>query len=485
MTFRQFAVPLQRMYEEHLQHPIFSIIHGWAVEHSKRCYVVGGYVRDILLQRPSWDIDIVVEGDGIELATFVASQLNEKPKVSVFKTYGTAHFVYDDREWEFVGARSESYAHNSRNPEVKPATIEGDQLRRDFTINAMALSLGSDFGAFLDPFSGVADLKAGIVCTPRDPDITFSDDPLRMMRAVRFASRFGFEIDSKAFDSIKKHTNRISIVAPERISEELNKIMLHQKPSAGFRLLEMCGLLQLVLPELHALKGVESRNGYMHKENFAHTLQVLDNVAAKSDSLWLRWAALLHDIGKAPVKKFDKVRGWTFHGHDAVGARMTKKLFKRLHLPQNEKMDFVAKLVALHLRPISLVEDGVSDSALRRLLFDSGDDLDDLMALAEADITSGNMVKVKQYMKNFANLRTKLAETEDKDRIRNFQPPLSGEEIMAFFGIEPSREVGIIKNSIKDAILDGIIGNNYEDAFAFMLQKGVELGLVPAKEKNK
>ncbi|MPM08218.1 Multifunctional CCA protein [bioreactor metagenome] len=479
LTTAHYYVSLHPMFKEFLLHKVFDIIHRQAVEKSLRCYVVGGYVRDIILERPSWDVDVVVEGDGIELAEFVASQLSPKPKVSVFKNFGTAHFVYDHTEWEFVGARSESYRRNSRNPEVLPATIEEDMLRRDFTINAMAVSLGSDFGELLDPFDGQSDLKKGIIRTPRDPHITFSDDPLRMFRAVRFASRFDFKIDESAFNSIRDNVGRIGIVAPERISEELNKILMHKKPSAGFFLLDRCGLLQPVLPELSALKGVENMNGVMHKENFTHTLMVVDNVAAVSDSLWLRWAALLHDIGKAPTKKYDKTRGWTFHGHDAVGQRMVLKVFKRLHLPQNEKMNYVAKIVGLHLRPISLVEDGVTDSALRRLIFEAGDDLEDLLIHAEADITSANKQKVKLYLHNFTDLRTKLAETEEKDRIRNFQPPVSGEEIMEFFGLEPSREVGIIKNAIKDAILDGVIHNDRDEAWQLMLEKGRQLGLKP------
>lgn len=460
-------------------HKVFGIIHQRAVEKSLRCYVVGGYVRDILLERPSWDVDIVVEGDGIELAEYVASQLKPHPKVSVFKNFGTAHFVYDETEWEFVGARSESYQRGSRNPEVIPATIEEDMLRRDFTINAMAVSLGADFADLLDLFHGQNDLKKGVIRTPRDPQITFSDDPLRMFRAVRFASRFDFEMAPEVFQSIRSNIHRIGIIAPERISEELNKMLLHKNPSVAFYQLEKCGLLQSVLPELTALKGVENMHGILHKDNFTHTLGVVDNVAAVSESLWLRWAALLHDIGKAPTKKFDKVRGWTFHGHDAVGQRMVLKVFKRLHLPQNEKMHYVAKIVGLHLRPISLVEEGVTDSALRRLIFEAGDDLEDLLIHAEADITSANKQKVKLYLSNFAELREKLAETEEKDRIRNFQPPVSGKEIMEVFGIGPSREVGIIKNAIKDAILDGDIHNDRSEAWQLMLKQGEKLGLIP------
>jgi tRNA nucleotidyltransferase/poly(A) polymerase len=468
------------MFKEHLQHKIFGIIHHWAIENSLRCYVVGGFVRDIILSRPSWDIDIVVEGDGIELAKHVASEIEQNPKVSVFKNFGTAHFKYDNIDWEFVGARSESYNRNSRNPIVTPATIAEDLLRRDFTINALAISLGKDFGELVDNFNGIEDLAKGIIRTPRDPQITFSDDPLRMLRAIRFASRFDFKIEKNAINSIKKNLNRINIVAPERISEELNKILMHPKPSAGFFLLEQCGMLQMILPELTALKGVEDMHGVRHKDNFTHTLMVVDNVSLVSESLWLRWAALLHDIGKAPVKKFDKTRGWTFHGHDAVGQKMVYNIFKRLHLPQNEKMHYVAKIVGLHLRPISLVEEGVTDSALRRLIFEAGDDLEDLLIHAEADITSANKQKVNKYLANFSDLRIKLAETEEKDRIRNFQPPISGEEIMSHFGIGPSKEVGIIKNAIKNAILDGQIGNNREEAWNYMLELAGKLGLKTA-----
>ncbi|NLL28763.1 MAG: HD domain-containing protein [Bacteroidales bacterium] len=466
---------------DYLQHKIFNIIHKRALEKNIKCFVVGGYVRDIFLKINSNDIDIVVEGNGIEMAEYVAQQLNPVPKVSVFKNFGTAHFVFEGIEWEFVGARSESYNPESRNPLVKPANIFEDQKRRDFTINTLAISLGDDFGTLHDPFNGIKDLENKIIRTPTDPFITFSDDPLRMLRAVRFASRFDFEITEEAQNSIKENLFRIKIIAPDRIAQELNKILMQNQPSKGIKLLDEFGLLQLILPELTDLKGVENMHGVMHKENFTHSLQVLDNIALKTDSLWLRWAALLHDIGKSPTKKYDPAKGWTFHGHDSVGQRMVYKIFKRLHLPQNEKMNYVAKIVGLHLRPISLVEEGVSDSALRRLIFEAGNDLEDLLLLASADITSANKKKVKQYLKNFEDLKIKLAETEEKDRIRNFQPPVSGEEIMEYFGIGPSREVGIIKNYIKDAIIEGIIHNDRDEAFNLMIKKGIELGLKAKK----
>lgn len=469
------------MFEEHLQHRIFALIQQYAVQHNQPGYVVGGFVRDLFLGKASDDIDIVIEGDGIALAKNISSQLAGRPTVSVFKNFGTAHFRFEGKEWEFVGARKESYNHSSRNPSVEPASIQEDQQRRDFTINAMAISLGSDFGTLVDPFGGVADLNQGLIRTPDNPMITFSDDPLRMLRAVRFAARFGFTLHHSVIEAIKTLTGRLEIVAPERIAGELNKMLESVAPDKALFLLDHCGLLQHILPELHALKGVETIRGYGHKDNFTHTLQVTANVAAKEAHLWLRWAALLHDIGKAPTKKFDRERGWTFHGHDAVGARMVRKLFKRLHLPQNEKMEYVSKLVGLHLRPIGLVADGVSDSALRRLLFDAGDDIDDVLTLAEADITSGNQQKVKQYLHNFERLRISLAETEEKDRLRNFQPPIDGQEIMEFFALQPSREVGIIKNAIKDAILDGIIHNERSEAIDFMLKTAASIGLKPVK----
>jgi poly(A) polymerase len=469
------------MFEKHLKHKVFGLIRKWSAEQNIRAFVIGGYVRDLIMGNASKDIDIVVEGDGIELADWLAAELKIKNGFQVFKNFGTAHFVYDGIDWEFVGARKESYSRNSRNPAVEPGSIEEDQKRRDFTINALALSLGADFATLHDPFNGVGDLEKGIIKTPLDPVITFDDDPLRMLRAIRFASRFNFEIESSAYSAIKKLASRIDIVAPERVSDELSKMLMSDQPSQAFILLDECELLQRFLPQLTALKGVENKGKFAHKDNFRHSLGVVDNIAGKSDNLWLRWAALLHDIGKAPTKRFLKGHGWTFHGHDAVGAKMVKKVFRDLRLPQNEKMNFVIKMVALHLRPIALVEDIVSDSAVRRLLFEAGDDIDDLMMLADADITSGNKTKVERYLKNFVNVRQKLVEIEEKDRVRNWQPPISGEVIMETFGIKPSYEVGVIKNAIKEAILDGVIQNSYDEAFAFMLSKGIELGLTQKK----
>jgi len=465
------------MFEEHLQHRVFRLIRRWSEENKIRVFVIGGFVRDLIMGNPSKDVDVVVEGSGIELAAWLANELKIQSGFQVFKNYGTAHFRYDDTDWEFVGARKESYNRNSRNPEVKPGTIEDDQKRRDFTINALALELGKNYGELSDPFGGISDIEKRIIRTPLDPHITFDDDPLRMLRAVRFAARFGFEIDISARRAIVDLASRVQIVAPERISEEVSKMLMASIPSAAFVLMDQLDLLGKILPQVLALKGVENKGKYAHKDNFHHSLGVLDNLAMHSDNLWLRWSALLHDIGKAPTKRFVKGHGWTFHGHDAVGAKMVKRVFNDLRLPQNEKMNYVMKMVALHLRPIALVDDIVTDSAVRRLLFDAGDDVDDLMILAEADITSGNQVKVERYLRNFAKVRQKLIEIEEKDRIRNWQPPVSGELIMQTFGIEPSREVGLIKNAIKDAILDGIIQNTYDEAFAFMLAKGRELGL--------
>jgi len=465
------------MFEQDLKHKVFDLIRQWSAQNHVRAFVIGGYVRDLIMGNPSKDVDIVVEGSGIELADWLAGKLKIKSGFQVFKNFGTAHFRYDGIDWEFVGARKESYKRNSRNPDVAPGTIEDDQKRRDFTINALALSLGDDFGALVDPFGGIADLNKGIIRTPLDPHITFDDDPLRMLRAVRFASRFGFKIVDPALEAIKKLAPRLDIVAPERISEEVSKMLLTEKPSVAFIQMEELGLLDRFLPQVSALRGVETKGKYVHKDNFHHSLGVVDNLSANSNNLWLRWSALLHDIGKAPTKRFQKGHGWTFHGHDAVGAKMVKRIFRDLRLPQNEKMTYVMKMVALHLRPIALVDDEVTDSAVRRLLFDAGDDIDDLMLLAEADITSGNQAKVKRYLNNFAHVRQKLIEIEEKDRVRNWQPPISGELIMETFAIEPSREVGIIKNAIKEAILDGEIQNEYNEAFEFMLKKGGELGL--------
>ena len=447
-------------------------------------YAVGGVVRDFFLQRPCTDIDIVCVGSGIELAKATAASIDPKIKVAVYKNFGTAAFCYHHKgmlwQIEFVGARKESYRQESRKPIVEDGSLEDDQNRRDFTVNAMAVSLNKDtFGELVDPFGGIRDLNQGVLRTPLDPDITFSDDPLRMMRAIRFASQLNFRIDGTTFEAIGRNVERIAIVSKERIATELNKIVLSPKPSVGFKLLDVTGLLKLIFPELSALKGVETIDGRSHKDNFYHTLSVLDNVAQKSDDLWLRWAALLHDIGKPATKRFDPKIGWTFHGHEAKGSHMVRRIFKNLHLPLNGKERYVEKLVLLHLRPIILAEDIVTDSAVRRLLFEAGDDIDDLMTLCEADITSKNEVKVKRFMDNFALVRCKLVELEEKDRIRNFQPPVKGDEIMYIFGLQPCHEIGVIKDSIKDAILDGKIANSREEALAMMYKIAESLGLKP------
>lgn len=465
-----------------LTHPVFKIVSDIVSRENLECYVVGGYVRDLVLGRPSNDIDIVVVGSGIELAKKTASEAG-KVKVHVFKNFGTAMFRYGDDEIEFVGARKESYDRNSRKPVVENGTLEDDQKRRDFTINSLALSLSSkSFGELIDPFNGLSDLKHKIIRTPLDPAITYSDDPLRMMRAVRFAAQLNFTIEQGSFHAITENCERIKIVSGERIIDEINKIMMTEKPSSGFRLLDQSGLLQLIFPELQKLKGVEMVDGKGHKDNFFHTLKVLDNVSERSDNLWLRWAALLHDIAKPATKRYDVAAGWTFYGHEFLGSKMVKSIFRRLKLPLGEPMKYVSKLVQLHLRPIALVEDTVTDSAVRRLLFDAGDDIDDLMLLCEADITSKNDWKVKQYLHNFKIVRNKLKEIEEKDAVRNFQPPVTGEIIMETFDLGPCREVGIIKNAIKEAILEGEIHNNYDEAYEFMLKKAEELGL---KKKRK
>ncbi len=460
-----------------LSNPIFRRISRLADAQGVKAFVVGGYVRDHYLCRPSTDIDVVVVGSGIALAEALGRELHTK--VSVFKTFGTAMLRAGGVEVEFVGARRESYTHDSRKPQVEAGTLEDDQRRRDFTINALAWSLNGDsFGELVDPFGGLDDLDACIIRTPCDPDVTFSDDPLRMMRAVRFAAQLGFTIEEETFDAIRRNAARIRIVSRERIMTELNKIVLSPVPSMGFELLELTGLLELVFPELHRLKGVERRGKHAHKDNFVHTLKVLDNVARRSGDLWLRWAALLHDIAKPQTKAFDPRVGWTFHGHEVLGSKMVPAVFRQLKLPLNEHMKFVQKLVFLHLRPIILSEDLVTDSAVRRLLFEAGDDIEALMTLCEADITSGIDAKVKRYMANFELVRRKMKDLEERDRIRNFQPPITGEIIMKTYNIGPSRVIGEIKEVIKNAILDGEIPNDYDAAFELMRRLAAERGLV-------
>ena len=464
--------------QQYLQDKIFKIISEAADEQAKECYVIGGYVRDIFLKRESKDIDVVVVGSGIELAEAVAQKLGKKAHLTVFKNFGTAQVKLNDLEVEFVGARKESYQRDSRKPIVEDGTLEDDQNRRDFTINAMALCLNkSRFGELVDPFNGMNDLQNFVLRTPLNPDITFSDDPLRMMRGIRFSAQLGFFLETNTFEAIARNNERISIISKERIADELNKIMMSRKPSVGFILLEKTGLLELIFPELLALKGAETKDGVGHKDNFYHTLAVLDGLCAHTDNLWLRWAALLHDIGKPRTKRFDQRLGWTFHNHNFIGEKMVPEIFRNMKLPTNEKMKYVQKMVSLHMRPIVLSEDEVTDSAVRRLLFDAGDDIDDLMTLCEADITSKNPEKVKRFRSNFQLVRQKLKEIEEKDKVRNFQPPISGLEIMETFHLPACAMVGDIKMRIKDAILDGIIPNEYEAAREFMFRVAREMGV--------
>lgn len=472
---------MKQQFSQYLEYPVFKTLIEAVKDYGHPAYVVGGYVRDKILGRQTKDIDIVALGSGIELAGVYAAKIGPGAGVKVFKNFGTAMVRFrDQEEWtvEFVGARKESYRADSRKPIVEDGSLEDDQNRRDFTINTLALSLNEgDVGSLLDPFGGLKDLEAGLIRTPLDPDRTYSDDPLRMMRAIRFATQLNFVIEPGSFTAIRRNAERITIISRERINDELEKIILTSQPSIGFKLLLDSGLLKIIFPEFVALKGAEYIEGKGHKDNFHHTLQVLDNVAAKSDNLWLRWGALLHDIAKPITKKFDPETGWTFHAHEFIGAKMVPNLFHRMKMPTDERMRFVQKLVLLHLRPIILSQEVVTDSAVRRLLFDAGDDIDDLMSLCEADITSKNPEKVQQYLKNFELVRQKLMEVEQQDKIRNWQPPITGEMIMETFGIPPGKDIGMIKNAIREAILDGVIHNDFEEAHRLMLKEGEKMGL--------
>ena len=477
-NIREF-VAIKNNYTKALHIPIFKIIAQASQELHLESYVIGGFVRDFFLQRDfKKDIDIVAIGSGIDLALKVSELLPNKPQVQVFKNYGTAMLRYKEIDIEFVGARKESYSEDSRNPVVENGTLEDDQNRRDFTINALAFSLNqNNYGDLVDPFNGFADLENKILKTPLSPDITYSDDPLRMMRAIRFATQLNFVIEAKSLEAIERNADRIKIISGERIVDELNKILATDKPSIGFLHLYKTGLLDIILPELTALNNVEEIEGHTHKNNFYHTLEVVDNICPNTDDVWLRWAALLHDIGKAPTKRFNKKQGWTFHGHEFLGSKMVKKIFERLHMPLNQKMKFVSKMVMLSSRPIVLSEDIVTDSAVRRLVFDAGDDVDNLMTLCEADITTKNPTKFKKYHNNFDVVRQKIIEVEERDHIRDFQPPISGEEIMELFNLKPSREIGVLKEAVKEAILEGEIPNDYQAAYDFVLKRAEKLGL--------